>query len=1218
MNSVFTVFRNLVKKIKWLWTSHSATGYGERRHRCYASGASYRLRRTAASLLRIQRQATGYGERRHRCYASGASYRLRRTAASLLRIQRQATGYGERRHRCYASGASYRLRRTAASLLRIRRKLQAHSVEQFQATSPQVLKEGIRQNEHGHLEMPLPFKVRPHLPDNKKLALARLKHLKRKLDRDPKFKNDYARFMEGVFKDDEAEKVDTQSEPGKIWYIPHQGVYHPRKPDKIRVVFDCSAKYEGTSLNDYLLTGPDLTNGLTAVLCRFRKHPIAVMCDVEKMFHRFHVSEEDRDYLRFLWWENGDTNSEPTEYRMKVHLFGASSSPGCANYGMKHLASQNEKMCPSAASFISKHFYVDDGLISVKSVGEAIELVKEAQSVCAKGKLHLHKFLSNNREVLHSINLAEHAVEVKNVDLNHDDLPVQRVLGIRWNTESDSFSFKVILDEKPATRRGILSIVASLYDPLGFLAPFILEGKRVLQEMCQRGTGWDEPLPKDLKSRWEIWMKDLENLEKIEIPRCFIPVGFGEVQRAELHHFSDASSQGYGQCSYIRLVSEEKVHCSLVMGKARVAPTKLVTIPRLELTAAVTSAAVSNMLREELEFKIDEEYYWTDSQVVLGYINNEARRFHVFVANRVQRIRETTDTRQWHYIDTEENPADHASRGLKVADLINSNWFPGPKFLWEREIAKNQVTSELLVGDPEVRVTQVLKTEATRQFDIQNHLSRFSKWTTAVNVIARIQRLAKRIKTTEPLNVEERRQAVLIIIKLAQQDAFREELNILNQKSGKLPHNHQLYQLDPFLHDGIMRVGGRLRKSSEPLELRHPVILPKNSTVTNLIIAYHHNKVQHQGRGQTLNELRANGYWVVGGSKAVAQYIRQCVRCRRVRAPLEEQRMADLPSDRVDPAPPFTYCGMDCFGPFHTKQGRKEQKRYGLLFTCLCSRAVHIEMLEDMTTDAFINALRCFIAIRGTVRHIRSDQGTNFIGAKNEMAKALRELSKERVAAYLADNQCDFQMNTPHSSHTGGVWERQIRTVRSVLSTVLADSAGRLDDTSLRTFFYEAMSIVNNRPLTVDNISDPTSLEPLTPNHLITMKSSVPLSPPGRFIREDLYAKKRWRRVQYLSEQFWHRWRKEYLSNIALRQQWHAPRRNVAVGDIVILKEEDVPRNEWKLAKVVEALEDDDGLVRKVTVQIGERKLEKKGERLNQPSIVQRPIQKLVVLVKSS
>ncbi len=415
-----------------------------------------------------------------------------------------------------------------------------------------------------------------------------------------------------------------------------------------------------------------------------------------------------------------------------------------------------------------------------------------------------------------------------------------------------------------------------------------------------------------------------------------------------------------------------------------------------------------------------------------------------------------------------------------------------------------------------------------------------------------------------------------------------------------------------------MRVGGHLRRASIPLDLRHPIILPKDGVVTRLILAHHHEKTQHQGRGQTMNELRANGYWIIGGSKAEAQYVRQCVPCRRARESPAEQRMADLPSDRVDPSPPFTYCGMDCFGPFHTKQGRKEHKRYGLLFTCLCSRAVHIEMLEDMTTDALINALRCFLAIRGAVRHIRSDQGSNFVGAKNEMERALKDMNKERVAAYLAERQCDFYMNAPGSSHAGGVWERQIRTVRSVLNSVLAHSAGRLDDASLRMFFYEAMSIVNNRPLTVDSISDPTSLEPLTPNHLVTMKSSVPLPPPGNFIEEDLYAKKRWRRVQYLSEQFWNRWRKEYLANITLRQRWHTPRRNVQIGDIVIVKEEEVPRNEWKLAKVLEVYKDDDGLVRKTTIQIGERRLGKGGERLSKPSIVQRPIQKLVVLVEAS
>ncbi|XP_057197195.1 uncharacterized protein LOC130558657 [Triplophysa rosa] len=418
-----------------------------------------------------------------------------------------------------------------------------------------------------------------------------------------------------------------------MWYTPHHGVYHPRKPEKIRVVFDCSAKFEGTSLNDHLLTGPDLTNALIGVLCRFCERHIAITCDVEKMFHRFHVTLEDRDFLRFLWWENGNIEKEPKEYRMRVHIFGAASSPGCANYGMKYLDCKYEKDYPLAASFNRKNFYVDDGLISVESVEKANKLVSEAQEVLAKGKLSLHKFVSNSREVLNDIKKTERASAVKDVDLNYSELPMQSVLGVKWNIESDTFSFKVDLAEKAATRRRILSTVASVYDPFGFLAPYILTGKRVLQEMCKRGVGWNDSLPSELMPKWNSWLNDLENLHKIQIPRCFIPENMGIIQKIELHHFSDASKNGYGQCSYIRVVADERVHCTLVMGKARVAPTKVFSIPRLELTAATVSAAVSKVLREELDLKIDQEFFWTDLQVVLGYIKNEARRFQVFVAN---------------------------------------------------------------------------------------------------------------------------------------------------------------------------------------------------------------------------------------------------------------------------------------------------------------------------------------------------------------------------------------------------------------------------------------------------------------------------------------------------------------------------------------------------------------------------------------------------------
>ena len=249
------------------------------------------------------------------------------------------------------------------------------------------------------------------------------------------------------------------------------------------------------------------------------------------------------------------------------------------------------------------------------------------------------------------------------------------------------------------------------------------------------------------------------------------------------------------------------------------------------------------------------------------------------------------------------------------------------------------------------------------------------------------------------------------------------------------------------------------------------------------------------------------------------------------------QNMADLPEDRVESCPPFTYCGIDCFGPFFVKEGRKEMKRYGLLVICMTSRAVHTETLDDMSTDVFINALRCFVAIRGPIRTLRCDQGTNFIGAKRELQNALKEIKEEKIRNFLAENQCDFVLNSLHSSHMGGAWERHIRTIRNILTTMLDQHGVRLDTSTLRTFFYEAMAICNSRPVTTQNLNDSGEPEPLTPNHLLTMKTKIIMLPPGSFIEEDIYARRKWRRIQYLLNEFWSKWRKEYLSTQQVRKQ---------------------------------------------------------------------------------
>ncbi|XP_071486763.1 uncharacterized protein [Diadema antillarum] len=1109
-----------------------------------------------------------------------------------------------------------------------------------------MMEKEIHITQSGHYEMPLPFKEEktPLLPNNRSVAFKRLNHLKRKFENDAIYYEQYVLQMNNLIQKGHAERVTEPGESGKRWYIPHHGVQEPKK---LRVVFDCSSQFKGECLNSHLLTGPDLTNALAGVLCRFRKENVAFMCDIKEMFHQFHVNEEHRDYLRFLWWPNGDYYQEPVDYHMNVHLFGAASSPGCSNYGLKQIATDKaDEIGHDAARFIHRDFYVDDGLKAVATEEEAIELISKTKKMCEHGGLHVHKVVSNSRKVLESVPVDDRAKEVKELNLLHDHLPIEKALGVQWCVESDKFRFRMTFQDKPLTRRGALSTVMSVFDPLGLLAPLLLPGKLILQELCRSSAARDDPLPDILQSKWDKWKADILQLDRLSIDRCYKPKGFGEIKNAELHHFCDASNLGYGHCTYLRLTNENgEVHCTMVIGKARVAPIKTVTVPRLELTAATLSVRMSSFLRTELDLNIDREIFWTDSRVVLGYIKNETRRFHVFVANRVCQIRDESSSSQWRHIGTKTNPADGASRGLTIDQIEASKWFTGPDFLWEKEIPdETKEEAALLPKDPEVKC----ETHASLQKVNGLELERFdhlSSWYRAKRAVANCLRLRSHLRkrcqarrderdgkwdskkvVMEPLCTELLLQAEKEIIKLIQGQTLGEmkavDGNESHSKREKRRHckaANRLYHLDPFKDDdGILRVGGRLRRSDISFESKHPAILPQTH-LTKLIVSQCHADVAHGGRGMTINHLRMKGIWILGCSNFVAKFIFQCVTCRRLRQPPQLQKMADLPKDRLTPAPPFTYAGVDCFGPWLIKEGRKELKRYGLIFTCMASRAVHIEVLNALTTDAFINALRRFISVRGPVKQLRCDRGTNFVGAEAEF-KRCAESSEGQVKDLLLKEGCDFiafKFNVPASSHMGGVWERQIRSIRQVLDVLLHQAGQQLDDESLRTLMCEAAAIVNSRPLTTEFLNEPTHPTPLTPNHLLTQKTKIILPPPGSFCREDVYARKRWRRVQHLANEFWSRWRKEFLNLLQARQKWTKPHRNMEVGDVVIIKDDNAPRNSWPLGRIVEVYESKDDLVRKVKLAVGDTKLDNKGKRKGPVTYLDRPIHKLVLLVSN-
>ncbi|XP_046556804.1 uncharacterized protein LOC124266040 [Haliotis rubra] len=444
----------------------------------------------------------------------------------------------------------------------------------------------------GHYTIGLPFRSdNVKLPNNSSQALQRLGNLKSKMKKDADFYSDYTDFMAKIIDKGYAEQVPSNEfyrGDGREWYIPHHGVYHPQK-QKIRVVFDCSALHQGISLNNQLLQGPDLTNSLLGILLRFREERVAIMGDIEAMYYQVKVPKDDQDFLRFFWWPGGDLSKDPLTYRMTVHLFGAISSPTCANIALRQTAVDNEPSFPEEVTdLIQKTFYVDDFLKSTSTDEKAKALIQEVTWLCSNGGFHLNKWISNSHSVMNSVPIKERAKGTMDPSLDKDQLPSERALGVHWNVEEDTIRFDVNIKPKPETRRGILSVARSVFDPLGLLAPFTLTSRILLQNLCRLNINWDDDIGDKMKRKWQAWIEDLKLVSELEIPRCYKPPDFGEVSACDLHMFSDASDAGYGVAAYICITNcQDEIHCALVLGKSRVVPLKKITIPRLELTAAV-------------------------------------------------------------------------------------------------------------------------------------------------------------------------------------------------------------------------------------------------------------------------------------------------------------------------------------------------------------------------------------------------------------------------------------------------------------------------------------------------------------------------------------------------------------------------------------------------------------------------------------------------------
>ena len=1117
---------------------------------------------------------------------------------------------------------------------------------------------------------PLPFRPsRPTLPNNRSVALKRAKSLHASMQKDSKKKTHMFTFMQKIFDNGHAELAPSLNAGEECWYLPifgvwfkhilfhdylqHRhtyinykkthlkkdkngskiayfvlhlfGVYHPKIPDQIRGVFDSSAQCEGVSLNSVLLTGPDLTNSLLGILLRFRREQVAITADIEQMFYCFSVREDHRNYLRFLWYKDNDHNNELTEHRMTVHVFGNSPSPAIATYGLHRTAAESKVLFgEDVDTFVKQDFYVDDGITSVPTAEEAIDLMQRTKKALeANGRLHLHKIASNVPEVLNAFPDEDLSKSLKGLDFQDDNLPLQHSLGLNWDLQSDCFTFTVSKDAKPFTRRGILSVVNSIFDPLGFVAPVTLQGKFYLRRFVSGTVNWDDPLPEEYRQEWEDWRSSLMDLENLKIPRCYSTVSYTKSTKKTVHVYCDASEKAISAVAYlVTMDADQNPHVGFLLGKTKVAPPHGHTIPRLELCAAVLAVEIAETIVNQLGLTLADVQYHTDSRVVLGYINNKTRRFYVYVSNRVERIHRSSHREQWSYISTEANPADSGTRCLHAGAMQKSTWLLGPTQL-HMPFSDEDCQGDFPLVNPhninEVRPT-VKSMKVTVQCDssLSSRFEKFSSWRRLVEAVAFLQRKARLLKQKScaassahmSRTVESFKQTEDFVIKKVQHEQFGREIICL-EDGLPLLKNSRLLALNPFVDgSGIVRVGGRLNKADIPSNQKNPIILPGNHHVSRLLVGHHHEKVKHQGKHFTEGAVRAAGLWIIGGKRLVSSIIHKCVICRKLRGRQMLQQMADLPADRLQPGPPFTSVGVDAFGPWNivtrrTRGGQANSKRWAIIFTCLTTRAIHIEVVEEMSSSSFINSLRRFVAIRGSVKSFRSDRGTNFVGATDSLKIDAINVEEGKVKAFLYNSGTVWIFNPPHSSHMGGVWERMIGVARRILDSLLLGQHGsHLTHEVLTTLMAEVCAIVNSRPL-LPVSSDPDCPQILSPSSLLTQKFDPVVEPLLDFDPQNMY-KAQWQRVQTLADMFWSRWQHDYLQTLQRRHKWQSPESNLKSGDVVLLQDDETSRGEWPMAIVVNAIKSEDGKVRKAEVRVS-----KEGK----PFTYTRPICKLIQLI---
>ncbi|XP_075162898.1 uncharacterized protein LOC142235533 [Haematobia irritans] len=1022
-------------------------------------------------------------------------------------------------------------------------------------------------SESGRYMVQLPFRnllrngVLPDVDNNVTSAFKRLRQLEISFSKRPQFAEAYKSFMREYESLGHMSKVGTYPQDTRrvSYFLPHHGVFkEDSTTTKLRVVFDGSGHMgESKSLNELLSPGPALQNDLPSVMTQWRRHRISFSADIEKMFRQIDVCPEHRKFQQILW--RYDPFQEISIYELNTVTYGTASAPYLAIRVLQKLSNDYCSEFPGACKVLLTDTYVDDVLSG------------------AKGGCRLRKWVTNSNDLLSRI-----PVDYRDpsMTIDFDRGSTVKTLGVRWNTWDDSFSFKIELPHASSvTKRSILSESASIYDPLGWLTPSTVVAKSLFKTLWENGLNWDDDIPDEIRTKWLRFRNS----------------------------FCDASTAAYAAVIYCRSESVDGVVVNILQAKSKVTPIKTVTIPRLELCAAALSVKLAERVKRSLrDIEIDTICYWSDSSTVLSWIRKSPSTWSVYVANRVAEIQRLSNPLDWRYIPSAQNPADCASRGIGPNDLLESKiWWNGPEFLLKPESFWPQNLPNLYTCD-EARKSKVMSYNSS-SLSYPELLLKYSKLQTLLRVTALCFRFLYNCrnaskKRTCPLTLSETNESLLRYVKLTQGVDFRTELFALSTNAPL--KNTSILKLMPFLDkENIIRVGGRLGNSSLSYDLKHPMLLSKANPLSSLIISDAHGRTLHGGVTLTMSYVNRK-FWIISGNTLAKTIIRNCIPCFKYTAKTSQQIMGNLPNVRLTVTRPFSHSGVDYAGPISIKTSSlrtaSTTKGYICLFICMVTKAIHLEAVSDLTTNAFLAAFRRFISRRGLCTDLYSDCGTNFVGASKEL-KVIYNRNKNSISADLHQALgligTTWHFIPPASPNFGGLWEAGVKSTKYHLKRIVKDRI--LNYEELSTLLCQIESCLNSRPLAPLS-SDHTNFDALTPAHFLVGEPTTCIQEES-LLDTNINLLTRWKCVEKMKQHFWKRWRNEFLNRLQARPKWLCPKPEASVGDLVLISDERCGPGQWLLGRIQETHPGPDGHARVVSV-------------LTKNKIIKRPITKICFL----